>query len=169
MVLASAPGFLHIPILTPETMTHTTAAILTTDMEQEDTLALMELHLGPKLVLPEFWANRFPRCGVLISSAICGGELRTRLRNATEAYPHRCWLLAEPQPVEFPLPCPDGCGRPAAQPTGPSFYSQALCCQYTHFFRNHQGYFTLWDTEQTLAQKIALAKELGFLGYAGPV
>lgn len=169
MVLTSLPGFLHIPILTLETMSHTTAAVLTTDPDQEDTLALMEFHLGPKLVLPEFWANRFPRCGVLISSAICGGAFSARLRNAADAYPHRCWLLAEPNPIEFPLPCPDGCGRPVVQPSGPSFYSQALCCQYTHFSRNHQSSFTLWDTEDTMMQKLALAKEFGFLGYAGPV
>ena len=95
--------------------------------------------------------------------------LAERVAEAAECYPRRCWLLLEPMAMEFSLPCPTGTGTPVPRPTeGNSFFSEALCCQYAHFVRNQQGFMLLWDTEHSLRQKMRLAKQAGFLGYAVP-
>lgn len=169
MVLAPQPEFVHIPIVPVEKLMSSTAAVLTTNPADESTLALVAQHLTGRLVLPEYWSHRFPQCGVLISSCICGGDLSRRFQEASEAYPGRCWLLLEPVCMEFPLPCPTGTGQAVAHPSAyEGIYSPSLCCRYTHYVRNGQGFFTLWDTEETLAQKLLLARQWGFLGYAAP-
>lgn len=138
-------------------------AFLTEDRQLEPLLRPLAARLGETLLLSEVWQVLFPRCGVLISSAICGGTFAQRLRDAPAG---RSWLLVEPVSMEFPLPCLSGQGRavPRSSDT-PAFYSPALCCQYTHFLRNNRGFFQLWDTEDTLKEKLRLAKDAGFLGY----
>ena len=72
--------------------------------------------------------------------------------------------------MEFPLPCPDGIGTPiSGPPEGHAFYSEDLCCYYTHYIRNSQGFLVLFDTEDSLSKKRVLAQASGFLGWAGPV
>lgn len=160
-------NFVRLPVLAPEQLRGTPAAVVTTDPAEESTLALLAAHMGPNLALPEFWGMRFPQCGVLISSAISGGSLRQRLQDAAACYDGRCWLLVEPIQARFPLPCPSGVGAPLDEPPDlPGFFSREFCCQYAHFCEDDQGYFLLWDTEETVEKKLALAKENGFLGYA---
>lgn len=167
MVLAPQPEFLQIPIVPVEKLVSATAAVLTTNSDDESTLALVAQHLTGKLVLPEYWSHRFPQCGVLISSCICGGDLSRRFQEASEAYPRRCWLLLEPVCMEFSLPCPTGIGQPILHPGKiDGIYSPSLYCRYAHYVRDGQGFFMLWDTEETLAQKLLLARQWGFLGYA---
>lgn len=141
-------------------------ALLTENRQMEDVLRPLAEAMGPGLLLPEVWQDMFPQCGVLISSAISGGTFAQRLQDSPF---RRSWLLLEPVSMEFPLPCPSGQGQavPIHQ-DGPQFYSQALCCQYTHFLRNDRGYLHLWDTEESLHEKLRLAKEAGFCGYVIP-
>ncbi len=107
-------------------------------------------------------------CGaaVLVSSAISGGTLAGRLKAARE----RCgevWLDLERTRRLFPLPCPDGNGSPISpgeleqlrcQGDAP-FFSEALQCKVTVL--SSPTRFLLFDDEETLGRKAALALNLG--------
>lgn len=161
------PDFPRIPISSLDKLHSFPAAVLTTCPEDEQTLALVALHKGSSLVLPEYWSMHFPDCGVLISSAISGGDLFQRFQEASSCFPGRCWLHLEPLRTVFSLPCPTGIGADIDEiPDGPVFYSQALCCQYAHFSQCNQGRVVLWDTDETLEKKLQLARQAGFLGFA---
>ena len=174
MVFSPIPDFPQAPVLSPEQAARLPrsggpAALLIRDRASAETVTARAARLGPRLLLPEVWSRLLPQTGVLISSAISGGTLKERFQDAARAYPHRCWLLPEPMGMEFPLPCPSGLGTPADLPTGGrSFYSDALCCYYSHFIRENQGIMVLWDTEETLRAKLELARDCGFLGWAAP-
>lgn len=141
-------------------------ALLEEKRQMEALLHPLAEAMGPRLLLPEVWQEIFPQCGVLISSAISGGTFQQRLQDAPS---RRSWLLLEPVSMVFPLPCPSGQGQAAPIPQdGSSFYSASLCCQYTHFLRNDQGFLHLWDTDETLTEKLRLAQEAGFCGYVLP-
>ena len=115
--------------------------------------------LGKQLLVPERWQQDFPEAGVLVSSAMSGGDLQQRFREL--ALGRRCWLLVEPMAMAFPLPCPDGQGTPVTElPTGDGFYSEALGCRYVH----RPGQAILFDTPETLERKIQLAQKTGFQG-----
>ena len=142
------------------------AAVLTTDRNDEPLLERLAAALGSNLLLPEVWCEIFPQTGCLISSSLSGGTLQHRFSEAVLAYPHRCWLLLESMSAVFPLPCLSGAGQDAHDfDRSPGFYSEALCCMYSHFLQDNVGYMALWDTEQTLRHKISLAQEIGFCGF----
>jgi len=133
-------------------------AVLTTAREEEGRLLELHRSMGDRLIVPEVWKELLPDSPILISSAISGGDLRTRFRQAAEE--HDCYLLPEPLGMRFPLPCRDGVGETVEVPDTQGFYSETLCCYYAH----EPGSVILWDTEETMMQKTLLAKELGFLG-----
>ena len=131
------------------------------DPTAEVPLAALEKELGHKLLVPERWQYIFPQTGLLISSSISGGDLKSRFREAAERGPNRCWLLLEPMSMAFSLPCPDGQGQPVEPPEAKGFYSEALGCRYVH----SPGQVILFDTDETLAQKRQWAMAAGFLGW----
>ena len=97
--------------------------------------------------------------------------LEQRLTEAAQAAPERCWLLLERLQHRFPLPCPTGQGTVLAEAAlgqilnaHPSFFDSSLSCRYCHFLQDGQGYFVLYDTEETLRHKLELAKAAGFQG-----
>ena len=144
-------------------------ADLASDRREEARLTDLAAQYGPRLLVREVWSRILPGCGVLISSALSGGTFAQRVEEAARAFPRRCWLLLEPMSMEFPLPCPTGVGNDITIINyGKYFYSDSLCCQYTHFTRNQQGYLVLWDTEDSLRQKMELAKAAGFQGFVFP-
>lgn len=135
------------------------AAVLT--LERNDEAQLLELSAIMKdhLVVQEAWKEILPESPLLISSAICGGDIRERFREAATQRP--CVLLLEPIKNQFPLPCLNGYGEAMAElPQGRHFYSDALCCYYTHT----PTAMMLWDTDETMKNKIQLAANAGFLG-----
>ena len=170
MLLPSFENFPQIPcVSTASFPAHPLypTAVLTTDRTNEGTLTQLAAIHGPKLVVPEVWRDLLPNCGILISSALSGGSFRERIAQAARSAPKRCWLLLDPMQTEFHLPCPDGQGkRVTIINYGHSFYSEHLCCQYTHYCRDNRGTMVLWDTEDTLQTKMQLAQDAGFLGYA---
>ena len=134
-------------------------AVLEKDRDLELRLKELSEIMGPRLIVQEVWQELLPDTSLLISSAICGGEITERFRTAAKS--RACWLLLEPIKEVFSLPCLNALGTPAeAIPNGPQFYSEALCCYYTH----SPGKMVLWDTEETLLKKIQLAREAGFQG-----
>ena len=169
MVLPPIPNFPQIPCCTLQTVPacpEAPVAVLETARDKEAELRVLAEALGPKLVVPEVWRDLLPHAGILISSSISGGTLKNRFDEAIRTAPRRCWLLLEQMQMEFPLPCPDGTGRRITVINyGNSFYSEALCCQYTHFCCNHKGFMVLWDTRETLLTKLELARAIGFQGY----
>ncbi len=115
--------------------------------------------LGDRLLVPEGWAQLFPQAELLVSSAMSGGDIRQRFKEAAEQ--RQCWLQLQPMRMAFPLPCPDGEGIPVSElPRSEGFYSEALGCRYIHTPQQ----VILFDTEETLEQKIRLAQECGFRG-----
>ena len=136
-------------------------AVLTSDRTDETQLKELCSKMGSDLAVQEIWKELLPEASLLISSAICGGDIQTRFHEA--AVGRTCYLLLEPIRMRFPLPCLDGCGTDIHEfSQEPHFYSDALCCYYAHT----PDAIILWDTEETLAQKIRLAKEAGFSGVA---
>ena len=129
------------------------------DPAREAALTALAARWGPRLLVPEIWRQVLPQAGLLVSSAISGGELKQRFLDVPS---RRCWLLEEPMCMTFPLPCPTGQGIPASEmPKNAGFYSPALGCRYTH----RPGQVLLFDTEETMARKRRLAEQCGFLGY----
>ena len=150
----------------PPAKADTPFTVLTEDRQNQALLLDLAGQHGPRLLVREAWSKILPRCGILISSALSGGSFAQRVTEAADTYPRRCWLLIEPIAMEFPLPCLTGFGNDITITNyGKQFFSESLCCQYTHFIRNQQGFMVLWDTEETLRRKTALAKAAGFLGY----
>lgn len=139
--------------------------------EARDALTELAARLGPRLLLPEQWAQILPQCGVLISSSVSGGSLSQRLREAAQAAPRRSWLMLEWLAMDFTLPCPSGTGTQLHrdQLSGlldayPSYFDEDLSCQYLHYLENGACHMVLYDTADTLARKAALARNAGFAG-----
>lgn len=138
-------------------------AVLTTLRRNEGRLRELSAQMQERLVVPEVWKELLPDAPLLISSAICGGSIAERFSEA--AAERSCWLLVEPIREVFPLPCRDGHGAPICQlPEGAQFYSDCLCCYYSHSPKA----VVLWDTEETLSRKLQLAKDAGFCGFVLP-
>ncbi len=146
------------------------AAALWEAPAQSARLEALEAALGPRLLVSEVWQAILPRAGILISAALSGGTLAQRLEEAVRAAPGRCWLHVRPLAMVFPLPCPTGCGRPLTAPElasvlrdKSSFFSPELCCRYAYDPADGTG-IILYDTEETIAQKLEMAQDVGFAG-----
>ncbi|MBR5701602.1 MAG: hypothetical protein IKX47_03985 [Oscillospiraceae bacterium] len=109
-------------------------------------------------------------CGaaVLLSTAISGGTLRRRMEEAVS----RCgevYLDLERTRRIFPMPCPDGEGRPIgpeeleqlSREAETCFFSQDLQCKVCVIRRDADVRFVLYDDPDTLRCKTELAMELG--------
>lgn len=139
-------------------------------------LALLEqglTHSGRTLYLPEVFAEAFPRCRVLVCSALSGGDLRSRLELAVLRWgADRAVLAVEPAAEQFSLPCPSGCGTPLEaqeleqlrrrlQPR--VFFSPDLCAHYFTFLSPQQEpCFVLFDDRNSLRRKVELARQAGW-------
>jgi hypothetical protein len=126
------------------------------------------LRLGLRPILTEYaWQAG---CGgeMLISSALSGGDLRTRLEEALGRSGGLC-LDLERLCRSFPLPCPDGEGdelSPRAlagylrQGAKPSFSEELMCKAFTAKVGGETR-FILFDDRETLCRKVKLASSLG--------
>lgn len=126
---------------------------------------------GLQLFVPERCAGLSDQCRVLISSALSGGTLETRLKDALGRFgPQRTALALERVQRDFALPCPDGQGRELKtealqafiRQRRPSIYwSEEYRARYFTYWDGAQVHFVLYDDGQTLVKKLELAKELG--------
>ena len=127
---------------------------------------------GRELYLPEGLGELVPACRVVVSSALSGGSLESRLEQAGQRCgTQRCVLGLESMAEDFPLPAPTGCGRPLTgqelgqlrrQVQTPVFFSPALCAHYfTYIAPDDRAHFVLFDDRDSLCRKLALARELG--------
>ena len=127
---------------------------------------------GWALLVPEPYAPCSPHAQVMISSALSGGSLELRLKEAAERLGRERVVLALQRTAEdFFLPSPTGSGRPLTrqqlrqliQQRSPSiFFSRELCARYfTYMSRDSGAHFVLFDDPQTLAHKVEVARSVG--------
>lgn len=126
---------------------------------------------GLPLYLPEAFAHLVPDCRVMVSSAIVSGTLEQRLSRALEQYGSgRVVLAVEACAEDFLLPA---AGR--GQPMSPEqlkelmdqlepavFFDRGLCAHYfTYMARGGKAHFILFDTPQSVREKLDTAQRLG--------
>ena len=84
--------------------------------------------------------------------------------------PERLALDLERVQMDFPLPCPTGCGTPlthgellSLRTRYPSsvYYSRELMAKYFTYTAEGGTHFVLFDDVETLRRKVRLAQELG--------
>lgn len=123
------------------------------------------------LYVPEAYAPAAPGATALISTALSGGSLQERLREALQQFSGRAALLVERIRMDFSLPAPTGEGAPLTaqeleelmDAESPSvFFSQDLCARYFTYSRGGQGHFVLFDDGETLSHKLRMGTSLGF-------
>lgn len=105
---------------------------------------------------------------VWISSRLSGGTLKDRITQAMEASAGRLWLNIAPLCTRFSMPCPTGTGDALTreesleiQRNCPAFFSPELCCMYCVQIEHAHAHMHLFDTTQTVAEKLRLASALG--------
>lgn len=125
-----------------------------------------------RFFVPEPYALAAPHAGVLISSALSGGTLEQRLREAGEQFGlDRVALALEKSAEDFNLPSPTGCGTPL---TGQElehmldtrrpcvFFSVGLCARYFTYMDPSTGaHFVLFDDGDTMLRKVEEARRAG--------
>lgn len=128
---------------------------------------------GITLFLPEEYA--VPGAKVLLSSALSGGSLAQRLKEAVQRFGRdRVVLAVEKIAEDFPLPAPTGRGRPLSREqlclhTDHTFFSSALCAQYaTCRDESGQIHFILYDDAHSISQKIHCARSVGITRFLLP-
>ena len=109
-------------------------------------------------------------CGaeLLISAAVSGGELRSRLSEAKTHCSDLC-LDMERLRHSFPIPCPDGEGTPVGESSLQAMlrqgaevhFSEELVCKAFTAEEHGKASFILFDDRETLVRKAKLAAEMG--------
>ena len=104
----------------------------------------------------------------LTDCAVSGGTLSSFLSGALAAAQGRLCVRISPIYMEFPLPCPSGTGRllspqeaRARLGSGTLHISRALCTGYFTFLRDGKLWLMLYDTPETLEQKLACCRACG--------
>ena len=108
---------------------------------------------------------------ILVTTAVSGGSLRELLESAIAQYGAKRLVTGmERVAMDFSLPCPSGEGTPLTprqlaelrRDCGASvFFSESLCAKYFTCRRGGVWHFILFDDEETLRRKEALARSLG--------
>lgn len=126
------------------------------------------LRLGVTPILTEACWREGCGAELMISSAVSGGSLRTRLEEALRRCPDLS-LDLERLCRSFPLPCPDGEGEPlprrelerllraGAKPA----FSEELMCKAFSAECGGEMRFILFDDRESLCRKALLAAEMG--------
>lgn len=125
-----------------------------------------------RLYVPERYGGCTSYARVMISSALSGGTLQSRLEEAMRRCgPHRVTLAVERAAEDFFLPSPQGNGTPLSREAlraqleqrQPSvFFSHELCARYfTYMSRESGAHFVLFDDGDTIRKKIQVARGLG--------
>lgn len=136
----------------------------------------LEKHLSTNrrtLYLPEPYMDLVPDAIGLICTALSGGTLEQRLREAIghRGRADRLALDVQRLRMDFTLPARSGEGTPLSreafqcllQHEKPSvFFSPELCARYFTYTQNEVLHFVLFDDAETLRRKVSLGSALGF-------
>lgn len=125
------------------------------------------------LYLPEPYMDLAPNAIGLICTALSGGTLEQRLKEAIEhrGRADRLALDVQRLRMDFTLPAQSGEGMPLTreafqnllQRETPSvFFSPELCARYFTYTQNGVLHFVLFDDAETLQRKVSLGATLGF-------
>ncbi len=108
---------------------------------------------------------------LLVGTGLSGGSLRALLEETACRYgKERLSLDLERVMMDFPLPCPSGCGTPLTREelvtlreSHPSsvYFSRELMAKYFTYSAGNGTHFVLFDDAETLRQKVRLAQGLG--------
>lgn len=131
------------------------------------------------LIVPEQYGHCSDHALVMISSALSGGSLLQRLREAQEHFGRdRVALALQRVAEDFFLPSPSGSGVPLSQDElhrlihqrSPSiFFSQELCARYFTYMSWESGaHFVLFDDGATLRRKLEAAQSLSIRTVLAP-
>ena len=91
---------------------------------------------------------------LLVGTGLSGGSLRALLEETACRYgAERLALDLERVMMDFPLPCPSGCGTPLTR--------EELLAKYFTYSEGNGTHFVLFDDAETLRQKVRLAQGLG--------
>jgi len=126
--------------------------------------------VGGTLYLPERYAQDSDWCKVLIPTALSGGSLSARLREAASFYgAQRIALEIERVRMDFRLPAYDGEGtrltaeafaRLTALHKQQAYFSQELCAYYFTFKDKDGSHFVVYDDAGSIRKKLYLAERL---------
>lgn len=128
-------------------------------------------YAGKRFFVPERYAPSFPAASVLLCTALSGGDFQTRLKKAAREHgARRLALDVQWLRMDFPLPCPSGCGQAltaealaalmgAQKPV--ALFSEALCAEYFTYARGAEHHFVLFDTEESILKKLRFGAQLG--------
>jgi len=126
---------------------------------------------GWPLYVTEQYGSCSARTKVLISSALSGGSLRTRLEEAVVRFgAERLVLAVERVAEDFFLPSPSGQGvalsreelqRQLRERAPTVFFSTELCAHYfTYMSRQNGAHFILFDDVGSIRKKLSIARSL---------
>ena len=126
---------------------------------------------GWPLYVTESYGACSERAKVLISSALSGGSLQTRLEEAIAQYGvQRVALAVERVAADFFLPSPTGQGTPLSQEelkrrleeqNATVFFSNELCAHYfTYMSKQNGAHFILFDDAGSIRKKLQIARNL---------
>jgi len=111
------------------------------------------------------------KAGVLISTALSGGSLRSRLEEAQGRFGReRVGLWVERSAEDFPLPSPSASGAPLTaeelarrreEHGGSVFFDHDLCAYYFTYMAGERGHFVLFDDGGSIRKKLRVGRELG--------
>lgn len=124
------------------------------------------------LYVTEFYGKESDKARVLIPTAISGGSLTQRLRDAIDRFgAERVALEVERVATDFFLPSPSGQGKSLTREElaalrkerNPSiFFSNELCAHYFTYMNKLNGaHFILFDDGNSIRKKLAVAQNLG--------
>jgi len=139
---------------------HSLAAVLSSRLKRH----------GGELYLTEPFAGNSDWAKIIISTAISGGSLETRLREVMALYgKKRIALEIERVRTDFCVPSHNGEGKRLTEAElygliqkhkPQSYFSQELCSYY-FTFQDGGPHFVLYDDAGSIRKKIFLASELG--------
>lgn len=133
---------------------------------------------GYLCLLPEAYGDLGESNGVLVSTALSGGDLEGRFRSAMEKYGrHRVVMELEGRGEDFLIPSPQGCGEKksvaeihalALEKGAQVFFSKELCGRYFTYENGERSLrFVLYDDSGTAGEKLRLAKIWKIAGVLG--
>lgn len=111
-----------------------------------------------------------PSAKVLLSTAVSGGSLESRLEEAGKRFGPRLAVWVERSAEDFLLPSPAGAGAPLtweelerrkSEHSGHVFFSSELCAHYFTYMTGEKAHFVLFDDAGSMRKKLQVAERAG--------